>query len=267
MSNIHIKSLNIERFRGINNLSLTGFSGINIFTGDNNSGKTSVLEILKTSGNPHSPIVWSNLGRVERNSISTRTVFESIKDLYPVSSEDLTISYSKEDTLNGYATIKLQGTISTQKTIMHEYCKEAHIECEQGKEYAEAEMVLLHTDFFYNGKFSEAFDVYNVTRFDGFVENVEKPYQKYKVYYISPTEYHNECPVITEIFTDNENHKELVNILQLFDDDILDIAPSVRDYSIPFPFQFHSSLKSICYIALDLLGCIIHSSSGDFPTL
>ena len=82
MGNIHINSLNIETYRGIKNLKLDGFTGINILTGDNNCGKTSVLELLQASGNPASPIVWSSLGRTEKYPNPTRTVFEKIKDLY-----------------------------------------------------------------------------------------------------------------------------------------------------------------------------------------
>ena len=52
MGNIHINSLNIETYRGIKNLKLDGFTGINILTGDNNCGKTSVMELLRTLNNP-----------------------------------------------------------------------------------------------------------------------------------------------------------------------------------------------------------------------
>lgn len=44
--NTHIKSFNIYDFRGIKNLKLNDLKGINIITGDNNSGKTSVLEVI-----------------------------------------------------------------------------------------------------------------------------------------------------------------------------------------------------------------------------
>lgn len=40
---IHLNEFNIEHFRGINHLELKDLNDINIITGDNNSGKTSVL--------------------------------------------------------------------------------------------------------------------------------------------------------------------------------------------------------------------------------
>ena len=41
---IHVSELNIETYRGIKALKLENFASVNIITGDNNCGKTSVLE-------------------------------------------------------------------------------------------------------------------------------------------------------------------------------------------------------------------------------
>ncbi len=244
MSNIHIKSLNIETYRGIQNLNLDNFSGINIFTGDNNSGKTSVLEVLQTSGNPLSPVSWTRVGRNESSTIPTRTPFETIKDLYSVAADNLRIAYSKVDEKNGASSIELKADISKEKTIKREYCKIAHIECEPGEEYSEMEMIKLHTDFLFNGKKEDSFDVCNVTRFDVFIEDVEKPYEEYSTDYISPSIYNEECPIINKIINNNETHSELVEILKLFDNDILDIVPTVREYSIPFPVKDSYQIRS-----------------------
>ena len=237
MSNIHIKSLHIQAFRGIKDLVLSDFTGINIFTGGNNSGKTSVLEVLQTSGDPHSPTEWTRLRKNKNHSTPTRTVFESIKDLYPVSEKDLNIAYSKEDDVNGASPVRLHASVSSEKTIMREYCRIANIDCEPRKEYAEAQMI----------KLSGSFDAYNITRFDIFAENGEKPYNKYNVLYISPTEYRDECPIISEVFSNNETHTELINVLQLFDSDILDIAPPIRDYEIPYPINSGYQVRSKKY--------------------
>ncbi len=42
----HLTQLHIENFRGIKNLSLNKFSHVNILAGVNNSGKTSILEVI-----------------------------------------------------------------------------------------------------------------------------------------------------------------------------------------------------------------------------
>lgn len=238
MGNIHINSLNIETYRGIKNLKLDGFTGINILTGDNNCGKTSVLELLQVSGDPASPIVWSSLGRTEKYPNPTRTVFEKIRDLYDFTSPKLRIAYSITDELNGCSEVELKGTIEKIKTSRLEYCKEAHVECEKGQEYSEAEMIKLKSDIYYKGKLVEDdFEVFNVTRFDIFPENIEKPYKKYEALYLSPTVYQAECPMIKEVFDNTTVFKDLVEILRIFDEDIVTITPTVREYDIPFPMK------------------------------
>lgn len=44
----HIDAIHIDSFRGIKNLHLEELAPINILTGDNNSGKTSVLEVIES---------------------------------------------------------------------------------------------------------------------------------------------------------------------------------------------------------------------------
>ena len=48
----HIQEFTIHAFKGIRELTLGHLNAINILTGDNNSGKTSVLELLSTLDNP-----------------------------------------------------------------------------------------------------------------------------------------------------------------------------------------------------------------------
>ena len=48
----------IEHFRGLNNLTLSDLSRVNVFAGANNSGKTSILEAIRLMSNP------SNIGEL-----------------------------------------------------------------------------------------------------------------------------------------------------------------------------------------------------------
>jgi len=50
---IHIEDLQIDTFRGIKNLQINDLGSINILVGDNNSGKTSVLEAIQLLCNPN----------------------------------------------------------------------------------------------------------------------------------------------------------------------------------------------------------------------
>jgi AAA15 family ATPase/GTPase len=49
----HITELSIETYRGIRNLEIINLGDFNIFVGDNNSGKTSVLEVLRILAQPN----------------------------------------------------------------------------------------------------------------------------------------------------------------------------------------------------------------------
>ena len=93
---IHISSLQIETYRGIQNLQLNDFSLVNIFTGDNNTGKTSVLEILRTLSSPLSLSTWLANGR-KGNIFREVSDFEAFSDLFNVNSQSKIISYNVID--------------------------------------------------------------------------------------------------------------------------------------------------------------------------
>ena len=53
-----LDNVSIDGFRGLRNLSLGGLGPLNILVGENNSGKTSVLEALSILCNPYQPLEW-----------------------------------------------------------------------------------------------------------------------------------------------------------------------------------------------------------------
>ena len=81
----YFKKLYIERYRGIKALKIDDLKDVNLVVGDNNCGKTSVLEaiqLLRTSGNP------ANVYRVSRlrDSISagnSNSLFDNFICMFP----------------------------------------------------------------------------------------------------------------------------------------------------------------------------------------
>ena len=74
------KNLEINNFRGIKHLSIDEFSRVNVFLGQNNSGKSSVLEaihMLTGMANPDTP---QNLNRIRSRNFYT--VFKDIFYLF-----------------------------------------------------------------------------------------------------------------------------------------------------------------------------------------
>ena len=91
---VYISELDIETYRGIKNLKMENLAPINIITGDNNSGKTSVLELLQSVKNPGSFRVWRELLR--KDSIDLRrglTYYDGFYDLFDINEDEKKIAY------------------------------------------------------------------------------------------------------------------------------------------------------------------------------
>ena len=87
---IHIQDFCIEGFRGIRELNAENINHVNLIVGDNNCGKTSVLEALLLLQNPED---ISNMFRVARqrdnNGVFNRsTIYEGVINLFPKDSEE-----------------------------------------------------------------------------------------------------------------------------------------------------------------------------------
>lgn len=82
---IHIESLQIEEFRGIRQLSIPHFNHINLLTGDNNCGKTSLLEALLLLRNPADFASTLRVARMRDSLTATgsASLFESLLALFP----------------------------------------------------------------------------------------------------------------------------------------------------------------------------------------
>ncbi len=79
----HITELNISSFRGIKNLELNNLSDINIIVGDNNSGKTSLLEAIQIFCDPTESVLVSLSRQREGIFINNRTpVSDSLMYLF-----------------------------------------------------------------------------------------------------------------------------------------------------------------------------------------
>jgi hypothetical protein len=79
-----ISELELTRFRGLRHVALRELGRINLVVGENNSGKTSVLEALALATNPLEPWNWMDVaGRREPSRSRSRTTAERIRWLFP----------------------------------------------------------------------------------------------------------------------------------------------------------------------------------------
>lgn len=81
-----LSQLLIENYRGIKNLELNQLGAVNIIAGANNTGKTSILEVLESLEGPNNLRLWRQIG--QRNNVQFRPVdltYDIVKSLFPLS--------------------------------------------------------------------------------------------------------------------------------------------------------------------------------------
>jgi ABC-type multidrug transport system ATPase subunit len=90
---VHVSEVSVESFRGLRGLRLEGLNDINILTGDNNSGKTSVLELLSTLAGPSTFEAWRSCARPSTRARARRMYFEEFYSLFPVDDARKRVAY------------------------------------------------------------------------------------------------------------------------------------------------------------------------------
>ena len=91
---IHIETIDSIHFRGIHDLSVEALNHINIVTGDNNSGKTSLLEAILFLRNPNdlTNILRIALVRDVNDYFAVASVYGSFINLFPRHTKKLEVS-------------------------------------------------------------------------------------------------------------------------------------------------------------------------------
>lgn len=105
-----IQNLQINSFRGLTGLKLSDLGWVNILVGENNSGKTTILEAVSIVCNPLDPFQWIGTSErrlnIGRTPTAIRPSLESIKWLFPQESSNL-----KDSEYQGEIEIYVSGTI------------------------------------------------------------------------------------------------------------------------------------------------------------
>jgi ABC-type transport system involved in cytochrome c biogenesis ATPase subunit len=79
----HIEEFHIHQFRGVHDLFLHDIGQINLLVGENNSGKTSVLEAISTFCRPLDALGWFSIARARELKTSRVPILEALKWLFP----------------------------------------------------------------------------------------------------------------------------------------------------------------------------------------
>lgn len=226
----HISELNIETFRGIKDLSIKNIGDVNILVGANNSGKTSVLEIIRSLENPDSIRKWSIISRRDIDPFYRDDIFDSISFLSNANEQDGKILF---DTVLHDEQLEISIIIKTEelelsKKEMHQIIQRKFpkkIDYIRSDNLIDENKIItgllkLTMSFFINNSEEKQAEIYNF-----YVGNFITPKNppKINVTYISPTQHIEDSLYLTNVFDNPELYVEMLNILKEFDEGIISI--------------------------------------------
>lgn len=227
-----LSELNIEKYRGIDGLKLEDLGRVNVIAGENNTGKTSILEIIESLERPNDLRAWRLLGRREGNSVRiSTTTYDTMKSLFPINNENnkTSIIYSAKYN-NEIFLVELIGEFSDTILNDEQLDKIGVFKPDDGiieYEHNDYEASLLDIHYKINGKNSGSDKIYSLQRkfttsrnkFVSIVENVV---------YVSPTQHANNSFYLNALMTDPKLYEQFVEIMKEFDPDFVSIN-SVED--------------------------------------
>ena len=220
---IHVSELNIDTYRGIKSLRLENFSSVNIITGDNNCGKTSVLELLRSLRNPSDFRVWRELIRRDSTNVMEGiSYYEGFCDLFDINEEEMYIKYGVEYE-NEKHEIIISGEVSEDELLSTEYMKLQGFSI--GGRRKEQDYTLnvkkiqmnIHLD---GAKASES-DVY-----EGQIRYVPKGASKNdrsNIIYISPSRHTTSYVYLNAVLDNSNMYEQMLDVLKEYDEDIISI--------------------------------------------
>lgn len=229
-----IKDITIVSFRGIKNLEIMDLGDINIITGDNNSGKTSVLEVLQTLDEPYDLRTWVYLRRIGRNPFMELSLYDQFDMLFNVDDQEKYIEYFIRTTDNHEKQLKIEvnnETISLTKKEMQKIdtISDVYLEnnTEDDNEKGNEEDVSTIDVSRYNIVFKENNIIVKKNELYDFQRRINRnqPTQinRNKVIYISPVQHAEGRFYLGSVFNEPQLYEEMIEILREFDDDIISI--------------------------------------------
>lgn len=269
----HIQNFTIHDYKGIHELKLNDLNSINILTGDNNSGKTSVLEILSTVDNPQNLRTWALCSRVNNVRARSRLYFNGFYNIFPIDNDDKIIAYDYTDEKGILNTVALKAKIEeTQISDREMYRLNGLIKTGSTKkedEIIDTTCMHLHT-YINNQKVNESM-IYDFQTKISFYVDKKKSFVR--TIYISSVDHASGSPYLDDILSDSELYEELLNILKEFDDNIINVStlkskenPLTSEYMI-LTKKHQKALPLNSYgdgmkKALHLLSAIVKSRDG-----
>lgn len=223
ISNLYIKS-----FRGISDLELRNLSGVNILTGDNNSGKTSVLEVLMSMTLPDNTGIWGSLLRKEsvRHAFRGMSYYEGILDLFNAEKEIKQVEFEAEFK-EEFVHFQMNGYEVEEEMTEETYEKNIQMISRIGRKdelsddiFVTVPKIKLRAEI--NGAEAWSGDVYEGGNLRGLAADKSEKNQR-NILYISPTRHTEGNFYLTEVLNNPELYEEMLEVLREYDQDIISI--------------------------------------------
>ncbi|MDO5539698.1 MAG: AAA family ATPase [Eubacteriales bacterium] len=230
MSNF-IKSIDIKSFRGIRSLKLDDIQQINILTGDNNSGKTSVLEILENFESPDYVGGWRPLLRRDSRIPSTWGIsfYDGFYNLFDIDSENKIVEY-RISTLSEMVTVSLSAKTVEEELTEEEYNNAIGMSYKYSGDDKDMDNSILYPvkkmelEVRINGAVSDTSEIYEGQRVLKLSKiGILKEYERKKVVYISPIRHAEGSVYLSEILNNPDLYEEMLVVLKEYDEDIISI--------------------------------------------
>lgn len=219
----HINALNIECYRGLKDLRLQDLNDINILTGNNNSGKTSVLELISSLDSPQDLSTWIKMCRLDGG----KNYYRGILNLFPTDAEDMRLHYS-------YMERDLENIVAVNAQIQEERMLESDIDRINGVireeyyqknvriygSYVDTRRVIIH--IFVNG----AGIGHTIYDFQTKIAYEKLQQKHFPVIYVSPSAHTNGEIFLDDVMESPALYQRLMKILNEFDDSIMNITKS-----------------------------------------
>lgn len=162
---VHIKNLKIDSYRGIKNLELSNLADINVLTGDNNTWKTSILEVLRSLNSPTEIESWHSSMRMPEAIITLNNLsfFESTLLLFNVNKRYIKYNFDIKE-INTEIFIKYQ---EEEVEISKKEIDKISGVIFRNKKNDSEELIpvkKLKLSFYKNGNLSNEKDIYEVSR-------------------------------------------------------------------------------------------------------
>lgn len=235
---IYIRDINIKTFRGLRDLTINGLGDINIITGNNNSGKTSFLEVLRSLESPFKLSHW--MTATSRSDISGLSMYEKIDMLFNVDSKDKIVEYFITNSINEKINFKItaeEQMIELSRYEMGKIDKFSLYYLEEDDDYIDLEGINLNErrkekteevrklklKFLQNDEVINKAELYEFQRRLRRDDKINENTIIDNIIYVSPVDHANGRLYLSDIFDQPDLYEEMLKVLKVFDNEIISI--------------------------------------------